>query len=149
MNCPVCNIPLKQISCENQEINLCTKCGGVWFDKGELLKVVNSLLDKNKVDPQSVIEAHSKEIIDSKSIKQLTRNCPRCQTEMQMYNFFYDSNIFFGNKLKNVPGIRFRYAFNAPVIKKPTPGIFIVFMGWFLLLLPIIYKILAAIGLFD
>ncbi|MHA1575715.1 MAG: zf-TFIIB domain-containing protein [Alphaproteobacteria bacterium] len=241
MNCPVCNITLKQISCENQEIDLCQKCVGVWFDKGELLKVVNSLLDKNKVDPQTVMEAHSKEIIDSKSIKQLTRNCPRCQVEMQMYNFFYDSNvfldkcsrcdgiwadkgemqavskylkgnskmdsyanslikecgkhqksenkifkiiavlialvyliiifhgdcsrfnpffrlellfpfalgcIFFGKEFGSKTGVRFRLS-PAPIITKPTPGIIITFMGWIMLLLPIIYKILLGIGLFE
>ena len=94
MNCPVCNTNLKPITRENQEIDLCQKCGGVWFDKGELLKVVNSLLDKNKVNPQTVKEAHSKEIIDSKNVNQLIRKCPKCKKDMHLYNFFYGSNIF-------------------------------------------------------
>ena len=100
MNCPICNIALKQISRENQEIVLCQKCGGVWFDNGELLKVVNSLLVKNKVDPQTVKEAHSKEIINSKNVKQLIRKCPKCKTDMQLYNFLYDSNIFYNHYLQ-------------------------------------------------
>ncbi|MCK5851634.1 zf-TFIIB domain-containing protein [bacterium] len=94
MNCPICNINLNPIVCENQEIDLCKKCGGVWFDKGELLKVVNSLLNKNKVDPQTVIESYSKKVIDSNKVKQLVRKCPRCLTDMQIYNYSYDSNIF-------------------------------------------------------
>ena len=57
MNCPKCNIPLNNIQYENQNIDICKKCGGVWFEKGELLAVVDSMISKNKVDDQSVKEA--------------------------------------------------------------------------------------------
>jgi len=42
MNCPVCNKNLKTVNFENQEIDICQRCGGIWFDKGELEEVINT-----------------------------------------------------------------------------------------------------------
>lgn len=93
MNCPVCNKKLKTIGYENQEVDICLKCGGIWFDKGELLKVVNSLLSKNKIDPQTIKEAYRDKIINPDKIKQFKRKCPRCNLDMHLNNYSYDSNI--------------------------------------------------------
>ncbi len=240
MNCPVCNKKLKIISYESQEVDLCLKCGGIWFDKGELSKVVNGLLSKNKIDPQTVKEAYRNKLISIDKIKKLQRKCPRCNVDMSLNNYSYDSNIiidkcpscngiwtdegeiqsvakyikgnpdvnssakalvgacakyqksgsnkgkiiaviislfylgiasffkgsegflrmllflilplgciFFGEELGGTTGVRFRTTFFAPVVTKPTPGIFVVFMGWVLLLFPIIFGILSAIGVFN
>ncbi len=233
--CPVCNKNLKIITYENQEIDLCLKCGGIWLDKGELLEVVNSLLSDNKIDPQTVKEAYRDKIINSDKVKQIRRKCPRCNLDMRLHNYSYDSNIivdkcpncngiwtdegemravakyikgnpkmdsyakslvekftkrrkvesnrgkiiaviialfylgaayfsdgaeaffrmllflmlplaciFFGEELGRVTGVRFRVAFS-PVVTKPTPGVFVVFGGWILLLLPLIIVIFLAI----
>lgn len=240
MNCPACNKKLKNINYENQEIDLCLKCGGIWFDKDELFEVTNSLLSKNKIDPQTVKEAYRDKIINLDKIKQLQRKCPRCNVDMRLNNHSYDSNIiidkcpncngiwtdkgemqaiakyikgnpnmssyskaiiesmgkhqksasnkgkiiavaisvfylgivfffkgsegifrmlmfliwplafiFFGEKLGGVTGVRFRATFLAPVVTKPTPGAFVVFLGWLLLFLSIIFGILSAIGVFN
>lgn len=240
MNCPVCNKKLKTITYQNQEIDICLKCGGIWFDKGELIKVVNNLLSKNEVDIQTVKETYRNKIISPDKVKQLIRKCPRCNVDMQLYNYSYDSNIildkcpncngiwtdegemqavakyirgnptmdsyakslageltkyqkgrsnkwkitaviislfylviipffkgsegffkillflilplgciFFGEGLGSTTGIRFRTTFFAPVVTKPTPGFFVVFIGWVLLLLPVWFGILSVIGVFN
>jgi Zn-finger nucleic acid-binding protein len=93
MICPVCNKKLKTINYENQEVDLCLKCGGIWFDKGELLKVVNGLLSKNKIAPQTVKETYRNKLIRIDKIKKLQRKCPRCNVVMNLKNYSYDSNI--------------------------------------------------------
>lgn len=241
MNCPVCNKNLKTVNFENQEIDICQRCGGIWFDKGELLKIVTSLINKNKIDPQTVKEAYRRQITDPIKLKQLLRKCPKCNIDMKLYNYSYDSNIFldkcsqcngiwtdrgemkavakyikgnphidgysrelvkacriftkqgtgknskiiaviisllyigmasftaglegffrillflifplacifFGEELGGLTGVRFGLSLFRPVITKPTPAPFVVFMGWILLLFPIIFAILSAVGVFN
>ncbi len=47
MKCPVDNTKLKKhlliLMGEEVEIDKCMKCGGVWYDKGEVEKVVDAL----------------------------------------------------------------------------------------------------------
>ena len=71
INCPVCKKELKGISCEGQEIDLCLKCGGVWFDNGELLNVVKSLISKNEVTSQTIQEAYGSKIISRDEFNQI------------------------------------------------------------------------------
>jgi hypothetical protein len=40
MNCPVCNIPLNMMDRSGVEIDYCSKCRGVWLDRGELDKII-------------------------------------------------------------------------------------------------------------
>ena len=40
MNCPVCNIPLTMTERQGVEIDFCSKCRGVWLDRGELDKII-------------------------------------------------------------------------------------------------------------
>ena len=94
INCPVCKKELKGISCEGQEIDLCLKCGGVWFDNGELLNVVKSLISKNEVTSQTIQEAYGSKIISRDEFDQIQRKCPRCNIHMKIVNYCYDSNIF-------------------------------------------------------
>lgn len=39
MNCPICNIPLTMAERQGVEIDYCSKCRGVWLDRGELDKI--------------------------------------------------------------------------------------------------------------
>ena len=36
MNCPVCRVDMIVVEYEGVELDHCVKCGGVWFDGGEL-----------------------------------------------------------------------------------------------------------------
>ncbi len=40
MNCPICNIPLTMAERQGVEIDYCSKCRGVWLDRGELDKII-------------------------------------------------------------------------------------------------------------
>ena len=40
MNCPVCNIQLNMMERQGVEIDYCSKCRGVWLDRGELDKII-------------------------------------------------------------------------------------------------------------
>lgn len=94
MNCPAChNTPLKSLAYENQEIDVCRRCQGVWFDKNELLLIVNRLLSKDKIDPQTIKEAYRDKLTSLEKQKAIKRHCPKCQIEMDLQNYSYDSNI--------------------------------------------------------
>lgn len=94
IKCPVCNKDLKTITYENQRVDICQTCGGIWFDKEELLNVVDGLLSKNLIEPESVKEAYEKRAVASKDLEQPKRYCPRCKAELEVFNYYYDSNVF-------------------------------------------------------
>jgi hypothetical protein len=40
MKCPVCNVDLLMAERQGIEIDYCPKCRGIWFDRGELDKII-------------------------------------------------------------------------------------------------------------
>lgn len=40
MKCPVCNVDLVMTDRQGIEIDYCSKCRGVWLDRGELDKII-------------------------------------------------------------------------------------------------------------
>ena len=42
MNCPSCSIALQMTERKNVEIDYCPKCRGVWLDRGELDKLLET-----------------------------------------------------------------------------------------------------------
>lgn len=42
MNCPHCQVELKLAERKNIEIDYCPKCRGIWLDRGELDKLLES-----------------------------------------------------------------------------------------------------------
>ncbi len=104
IKCPVCNKDLKTITYENQRVDVCRSCGGVWFDKYELLEIVDGLLSKNLIEPESVKEAYGKRAIASKDVGQSEKYCPRCKEALEVFNYSYDSNVFL-DKCSNCKGV--------------------------------------------
>lgn len=94
IKCPVCNENLHSITRENQKIDSCLKCGGIWFDKGELQEVVESLISKDKVDFETIKETYFRKAINIYRQKHPLRQCPRCHVDLQVFNYCYDSNVF-------------------------------------------------------
>jgi Zn-finger nucleic acid-binding protein len=45
MNCPVCNLEMRTSDREGIDIQYCTKCGGVWLERGKLEKIVARTAD--------------------------------------------------------------------------------------------------------
>lgn len=40
MKCPICNVDLQMTERQGVEIDYCSKCRGVWLDRGELDKII-------------------------------------------------------------------------------------------------------------
>jgi uncharacterized protein len=94
VKCPVCNKDLRTITYENLKVDVCPTCGGIWFDRGELMAVVNGLLSRDRITAETVEEAYGKKAVPSKNIDKFKRFCPKCKEELEVFNFCYDSNVF-------------------------------------------------------
>lgn len=51
MNCPVCSITLTMSERQGVEIDFCSKCRGVWLDRGELDKIIERASSKMTFRP--------------------------------------------------------------------------------------------------
>ena len=43
--CPICGKEMKTLQRYNVEIDVCENCKGVWLDRGELNKIINTVSD--------------------------------------------------------------------------------------------------------
>jgi len=43
IDCPVCNAPFKEVVKDGILIDVCTRCQGVWLDRGELEKLLSAV----------------------------------------------------------------------------------------------------------
>lgn len=75
-------------------VDVCAKCGGVWFDKGELKLVVNQLIVENKVKAANTTVPFTKRMIEKTDQNEGYRTCPKCGLTMKKLNYAYDSNVF-------------------------------------------------------
>lgn len=71
--CPVDDEPLAICELDGIEVDLCTKCGGVWLDRGELDLIATRAGGRTF---ESIIEALSR------SGRLSERKCPRCVRKM-------------------------------------------------------------------
>ncbi len=70
-------------------IDQCALCHGIWFDKGELAKVLKLKLDFD--DESAEDEFHQDWKNDYFDLKKA--NCPRCKKEMQRVNCLQDDRV--------------------------------------------------------
>lgn len=40
LDCPVCRAPFREVLTEGVLIDVCTRCNGVWLDRGELERLL-------------------------------------------------------------------------------------------------------------
>jgi Zn-finger nucleic acid-binding protein len=71
MNCPKCEGALRRVQVEDIELDQCDRCSGIWFDSGELQRVLGS-----KSSDELKRRAKNKREDD---VKRAT--CPRCKGE--------------------------------------------------------------------
>ena len=71
MKCPACRVPMYVAEYRQIELDLCGRCEGVWFDRGELALLLG---DER---PLSTTAAASDEA---------TRSCPLCDKPMTKVN---------------------------------------------------------------
>ena len=82
IHCPACNNAMNKIfiPSESIDIDVCSNCGGIFFDKGEMFKINNDL--KNIQDVKKYLEKY---YMDSDFIltdDTQTRICPVCHKAM-------------------------------------------------------------------
>ena len=86
--CPDCIAPMRQQSCYDILLDTCDRCGGIWFDEGEMGRLMRceraALLD---VDEQVIPEIKRKEGHVSR------RACPDCLVPLERYLYQHSSPI--------------------------------------------------------
>ncbi len=61
MKCPICDIDLQIAERQGVEIDYCSKCRGVWLDRGELDKIIErsaAELQPNAACPGAGVSEH-------------------------------------------------------------------------------------------
>jgi Zn-finger nucleic acid-binding protein len=89
MLCPHCKIDLQIISLNNTKIDICPTCQGIWLDKNEILKLINT-------EKETLRDALRFVEIDSKKDEKLWQNeieCPKCHKLMQKFPYAGSSDI--------------------------------------------------------
>lgn len=92
MNCPRCEIKLKEINLAGIEIDICSQCDGVWFDVDELDRVYNfygDSLEHTALAPAIALQSsHMNEKEGEKKLK-----CARCNKLMLRKKFDDDCSV--------------------------------------------------------
>ncbi len=47
LDCPVCRAPFKEVLMDGVLIDVCTRCSGVWLDRGELERLLHPVRRDN------------------------------------------------------------------------------------------------------
>jgi len=50
VDCPVCRAPFTEILTDGVLIDICTRCSGVWLDRGELERLLQSPRRQNNAE---------------------------------------------------------------------------------------------------
>lgn len=95
MFCPACRGLLREYQSRKNTIDVCSSCGGIWFDEGELLEYVTNLTEKQELYPElTPVFFKARDVLRVEDLKPEIRYCPRCTQCMNKFNYAYDSNIF-------------------------------------------------------
>ncbi|MCD6310490.1 MAG: zf-TFIIB domain-containing protein [Candidatus Eremiobacteraeota bacterium] len=91
MKCPRCKNEMNPVTIQYIEVNMCPACEGVWFDSGELNRVIHmgeAEIEKSELAPS----LHSDITYDEKpSLREFP--CPRCGDLMMRYYYGAISDI--------------------------------------------------------
>jgi Zn-finger nucleic acid-binding protein len=93
MKCPKCkNVSLKsgKVSAKKLILDQCSRCKGMWFDRGELATLLGARADK-QFDT------------DQFSVKVAGLECPRC--ELSLYEFCYPGTLTLIDACKKCDGV--------------------------------------------
>jgi len=78
LKCPVDGGELERIAFQGIEVDVCKKCGGIWFDRGEL----DDVMREAAAQPQSVARLDPKAGAAARPTPHRELVCPRCQKPM-------------------------------------------------------------------
>jgi Zn-finger nucleic acid-binding protein len=92
VKCPLCTVNTEIINLAGVELDYCYKCGGIWFDKGEINQfrdgVVNQDICKDMITTLGEMSLINQ---DTKRVDYL--KCPVCNQVMSQRNFVDISSI--------------------------------------------------------
>ncbi len=71
MDCPKCKAEMEPVNFSGIEVDRCTGCKGIWFDRGEK-ELMKDAAGSEAIDSQSESTTEGYEEI----------NCPKCQSKM-------------------------------------------------------------------
>jgi len=91
MLCPCCQTTLRPVRRGSLEVDVCPKCGGSFFDRGEFKAVLDQLLTSTHVADAPLELKHGPTA--TRQLAEQFRSCPRCGKPMAKFNYCYDSNI--------------------------------------------------------
>lgn len=81
LNCPKCPGKLKEVDVDGVVVDFCWICEGIWFDMGELEKVIKNDIRNLNLDHLGRADFDGKEFEDiKKNIDNIEGICPRCET---------------------------------------------------------------------
>jgi Zn-finger nucleic acid-binding protein len=84
LNCPKCVGKLEEKIIENLKVDVCWVCEGIWFDKGELEKVLRSdSKDFDNIDLDRDFLDGNESIGVADELNLRTGPCPRCSKPME------------------------------------------------------------------
>jgi Zn-finger nucleic acid-binding protein len=91
MICPRCKTDLKNVSLQDVEVDICGSCEGVWFDHGELAKIIKG--GEEGVGATELAKSWEGEAIKDEHPGEKELACPRCSGLLRRYNYSYSSNV--------------------------------------------------------
>jgi Zn-finger nucleic acid-binding protein len=76
MECPNCHVALevKRIRDRQTDVDLCPKCGGVWFDDGEIAQVIGAIAVAHLAVPPGAVTKEN-------------MLCPRCRKPLALFSY--------------------------------------------------------------
>lgn len=87
-HCPECSTEMRMETIRDVQLDVCPKCGGIWFDAEEL----RTLLAR---DEMALIELEEDEApqIEQRSAGASLRHCPDSYLPLEKYHYLYTSPI--------------------------------------------------------
>lgn len=93
MLCPNCQKPLHYYNYHNIIVDICSSCGGLWFDTQELPAYMETFSKIHEFPPLTLTEVTQK-AQNIYTLAEQNKNCPQCRLPMNKFNYAYNSNIF-------------------------------------------------------
>lgn len=93
MLCPNCQHSLHTFNYHSIAIDMCSRCGGLWFDPQELPAYIETFRAIHEFPPMTISEVTQK-AHNIYTLAEQQKKCPRCQLPMNKFNYAYNSNVF-------------------------------------------------------
>ena len=92
VECPLCGIKTDIIRLSDIELDYCGNCSGIWFDKGEVTKLQDAVLDKS-ICNEMASALNGLPTLNHNSDRRKYLNCPVCYLPMSHKTYVDVSGI--------------------------------------------------------